>query len=247
MCVLFSSQYGLIPLISRKIIRERGIMRRLVLTLALFVVISGFFMTALPASADLTANLIVGGDFTSGSFTLASGTISLENGIWYKSSDAWTISSLSAMAWNVPAAGDTIRTGYLVQAVNAPTASAGPVELYFNFSTGSTPDYATATLYGSNTQPTYGSYGTQIGSIVLPVNHPLAGPAISETFGGLSYPGYAWYTVLLYGEANYSERIYIDNVSLKVTEGTPVPLPGAVWLLGSALVGLAGMRRFRRK
>jgi len=27
---------------------------------------------------------------------------------------------------------------------------------------------------------------------------------------------------------------------------TPVPIPGAVWLLGSGLAGLAGLRRFRK-
>ena len=102
------------------------------------------------------------------------------------------------------------------------------------------------TLYGSDTQPTYGNYGTQIGSIVLPLEHPIAGLPISETFGGVSFPGYNWYTVQFFGETNYDNRIYVDNVSLKVTS-TPVPLPGAVWLLGSALVGLVGMRRFGTK
>jgi hypothetical protein len=35
--------------------------------------------------------------------------------------------------------------------------------------------------------------------------------------------------------------VYYDNVSL-----APVPIPAAVWLLGSGLIGLIGIRRFRK-
>ena len=107
-------------------------MRRLVLML--FCVFVGLFITVLPTSADLTSNLIVGGDFISGSFTQVSGPISLTSGIWYKSSDAWTRSSNAAMAWAEP--GQPVRSGFLVQTVDAPTVYEGPVELYFNYSTG---------------------------------------------------------------------------------------------------------------
>ena len=37
-----------------------------------------------------------------------------------------------------------------------------------------------------------------------------------------------------------SENIFIDNVAV---EGSPVPVPAAVWLLGSGLLGLIGIRR----
>jgi hypothetical protein len=39
------------------------------------------------------------------------------------------------------------------------------------------------------------------------------------------------------GEGNYGK---FDNISVN---GSPVPIPGAVWLLGSGLVGLVGLRR----
>jgi hypothetical protein len=37
---------------------------------------------------------------------------------------------------------------------------------------------------------------------------------------------------------------YLDNVS--VTPLSSVPIPGPLWLLGSGLMGLAGLRRFRK-
>jgi hypothetical protein len=46
-------------------------------------------------------------------------------------------------------------------------------------------------------------------------------------------------------EANADdETIWVDNIKF---EGSPVPVPGAVWLLGSGLVGLVGLRRRSKK
>lgn len=222
----------------RKKGKRRVIMRRSVLTLALFGALVGLFMTVLPASADLTANLIVGGDFTSGTFTGVNSPISLSSGIWYTSqtgtTNTWQISTLAAM---------TMTTGSLIQTVNAPTAYEGPVEFKFDYNVPNTS--GTVKLYGSDTQPTYGSYGTQIGTTI---NSPgLSGwQSVTVNFGGSSFSGYDWYTVVFYGEGISSARIYIDNVSLKVTS-TPVPIPCAAWLLGSGLIGLVGLRRRFKK
>jgi len=38
----------------------------------------------------------------------------------------------------------------------------------------------------------------------------------------------------------------VDNFSLVETKPAPTPVPGAVWLLGSALVGLVGLKRKRQ-
>lgn len=43
-----------------------------------------------------------------------------------------------------------------------------------------------------------------------------------------------------------SNVIQIDYIKI-VAEGSPVPIPGAVWLLGSGLVGLVGVRKRFRK
>jgi hypothetical protein len=45
-------------------------------------------------------------------------------------------------------------------------------------------------------------------------------------------------TVLEFGLSNVPSWIYLDDISVN-----QVPIPGAVWLLGSGLVGLAGLRR----
>jgi hypothetical protein len=45
-------------------------------------------------------------------------------------------------------------------------------------------------------------------------------------------------TLLEFGMRNDPWFTYLDDISVN-----PVPIPGAVWLLGSGLVGLAGLRR----
>ena len=37
--------------------------------------------------------------------------------------------------------------------------------------------------------------------------------------------------------------VYLDNLSIRQSPGTPTPVPAAVWLLGPGLVGLLGIRR----
>ena len=39
------------------------------------------------------------------------------------------------------------------------------------------------------------------------------------------------------------ELVASTNMLVKVGDGAPVPIPGAVWLLGSGLVGLIGLKR----
>jgi len=80
-----------------------------------------------------------------------------------------------------------------------------------------------------------------------------------------NYDAYGWGLQTRPNPDNNSERYFLPTVistdklrftatggdgSYSVSElqayGAPVPLPGAVWLLGSGLLGLAGWRRFRK-
>lgn len=211
------------------------------------LIIAIFSVTVLPASAALTSNLIAGGDFTSGSFTGINSTIPLISGTWYTSqtgtTNDWRISNLNAMLYSPTGSG---RTGTLIQTVNAPTASYGPVEFKFAYNVPNT--NGTAKLYGSDTQSSYGSYGTQIGTTINLTG--LSGyQYVTETFGGSSFSGYDWYTVVFYGNVSDNDRAYVDTISLKVSQGTetPVPIPVPVWLMGTGLVGLIGFRRIRKQ
>lgn len=55
-------------------------------------------------------------------------------------------------------------------------------------------------------------------------------------------------TVLFLTDATYEiltpSEFEVENVTLTVN-GTPVPVPQALWLLGSGLIGLVGLRRFK--
>jgi hypothetical protein len=215
--------------------------------MAVFTVIV-FSFTVLPVSAALTSNLIVNGGFDIAvPFTGVNSAIPLVSGTWYTSQTAstndWQKLALDALLWSSTGGG---RTGTLIQTVNVPEASYGPVEFKFVYNVPNT--NGTAMLYGSDTQPSYGSYGTQIGTTINLTG--LDGwQYVTETFGGASYSGYDWYTVVFYGSVPNKDKVYLDTMSLKVSQGTqsPVPLPGAVWLLGSSLMGLIAIRRRFKK
>jgi hypothetical protein len=52
--------------------------------------------------------------------------------------------------------------------------------------------------------------------------------------------------ILFYGPGGNGDNVYFDKIQLDASGTSQVPLPGAVWLLGSGLLGLMGLRRFRK-
>ncbi|MGA9563968.1 MAG: PEP-CTERM sorting domain-containing protein [Candidatus Korobacteraceae bacterium] len=69
---------------------------------------------------------------------------------------------------------------------------------------------------------------------------PITGPSNAGDFVGLLDPGIAWATLAGTG----SDYIFVDNFEFNPT-GTSTPEPGSLFLLGSGIVGVAGV--FRRK
>ena len=63
-----------------------------------------------------------------------------------------------------------------------------------------------------------------------------------------SNPSYAWNYALMSGSQYYMTKVY-DNYAWAVRPGdsSPIPIPGAVWLLGSGLIGIVGSgRKFKK-
>ena len=69
----------------------------------------------------------------------------------------------------------------------------------------------------------------------------------SETFGG-AFPGSAINPLSNYARSNGSTWSGLDDLDLAIRiYGDPVPIPSAIWLLGSGVIGVVGLRRKFRK
>jgi len=104
---------------------------------------------------------------------------------------------------------------------------------------------------------TLGWFSKQISSTTAPFTVSFEGDSVnaSQTFtpinswradslGDLSLVAGTYTLTFTSGYAGGYDTVFIDNVTL--TSTSPVPIPAAVWLLGSGLLGLIGARRFRK-
>jgi hypothetical protein len=134
-------------------------------------------------------------------------------------------------------------------------ASAGPAALSLWYIANGAQSFSDVRLFGSDTQPHFGiydvgggrdtsGYGTLLGT--------LSGFSATSTWTQKTLnldptTGYKWYTLEINGTMFYAAGRFfgIDDVSVKLTGNGPsaVPIPPAIWLLGSGLLGIAVIRR----
>lgn len=75
---------------------------------------------------------------------------------------------------------------------------------------------------------------------------------LSESYywSGTEYaynPGYAWYSHLMDGNQGHTSKTSPGRgLAVRGGQVSAVPVPGAIWLLGSGLIGLLGIRRRRK-
>jgi hypothetical protein len=225
------------------------------------------------AQADLSPNLIQNGDFetsygTGGILGGTSSGTSLISGQWYSwrsgNSPYWD-NIKSSGGHNGPhypqmQGGDsgTIQRDFLVQSFQISSvwpggvASAGPVTVSLWYMNNMT-NLHSVKLYGSNTQPIFGSpwnggddpsgYGTLLGTMTgFSTTSWLSN---SLTFDAAA--GYQWYTLDISGNGYAGSTKYfgVDDVSVIITGSGPsaVPIPAAIWLLGSGFLGIVLIRR----
>jgi hypothetical protein len=64
-----------------------------------------------------------------------------------------------------------------------------------------------------------------------------------------SYNGGAWYFAFSFGRQSviYTDYLYQPLAVHEGNVGAPVPIPAAIWLLGSGLIGLVSLRRRMKK
>jgi len=62
------------------------------------------------------------------------------------------------------------------------------------------------------------------------------------------YPIYAWFfdTYVGHQDIGWKDRLNHDGLAVRSGQVSAVPVPGALWLLGSGFLGLIGIRRSRR-
>lgn len=196
-----------------------------------------FLLTLLCTSGVAQANLISNGDFETLPSTLAPGTWTI-----YSSLPGWTLTS-----------GD-VEVQYAMFGGNNPTKY---VELDSNYNvrmgqsvaltTGAT--YQLSFDYFNRQQsPTSGSMSVIIGDFkydTAALASQWATHTASFVYTGTS-PSEILY-LLGTGDSD-SYGALVDNISLVETTPTPTPtpVPGAIWLLGTALAGLVGIKRKRQ-
>ncbi len=175
---------------------------------------------------------------------------------------------LNSLRWNIGAANTILSfnevmgfthgpAGPLNDVTNAEViqASGGAANFFSNFGSGNSggidgtgPKYAGnpvnwgETMVGGIFQGTAGSVGDSLGFYVFTNNQESSGTfdeqALADGGAYQNQYGFGAFTLSANGQLTYS-------IADAPTNPPPVPVPAAVWLLGSAMVGLVGVARRR--
>ncbi|MBU1041203.1 MAG: DUF642 domain-containing protein [Proteobacteria bacterium] len=200
-------------------------MKRLTLALFLLVLLCG--------AGSAQANLITNGDF--------------ETTPWNLNNGSWTIYS-TLQGWNLYSGEVEVQKGMFG---NSNPTNYVELDANKNIRIGQSVNLTTGATYQLSFDYFNRQQSTTSGSMQV-----LIGDYSYET----SALGTQWTTLttsFVYKGSSPSEILYllgtgksdsygalVDNISLLQT--SPTPVPGAVWLLGSALVGLIGFKRKRK-
>jgi hypothetical protein len=90
--------------------------------------------------------------------------------------------------------------------------------------------------------------GTVTASFGSTLGVSVTGADTSTTYSGYSFTHTATNTLtdFVFGGTVTSGTFFIDDVSIEVVPPSAVPVPAAVWLFGTALIGFVGMSRRRK-
>jgi len=223
------------------------------MTKTIIGLLAGLMLLSMSATAQAvwSDDLLANGDFT-GAAIIPNASGPLTSGQWYGSGTGWDLIADFGNTGAYAKLTEENSVQHLIQAVQLSppnSATPGPVQVSFDYvALGLTPGQATVKLYGSNSPPQYNNgtlfAGDQLGMISdIFLRNQTEWASISPYIWD-ALLGYTWYTIDIYAKTQYHSTndnyFGVDNVSVVVSS---VPVPSAVWLLGSGLIGMLAVRR----